>query len=511
MRAKLSSQAPTNGALLPTELLSYIFCLVQILWPLVPRGWTNGVCLGWFELRSVCRRWWLIINRCKMLWAHPPRLDCRVVDLFLKRSQGQLLTIEVDASRPLAAGATRYILREVQTRVVRLILHNATQTTLNDVLELRFPALKRIIFEADPGDEDQPVSANWDENTFAIDSNVLALDLSLTSIPQNVIQRFKNLSELYLQSSHRMHNHPDADLSSLVGTLPALPNLETLGIKGLKILGYEKDRTAVLSSLRRLEVSASEAHILDFLSTFRMPVLADLDLDVQEPKQKGLSQAERFCEAIKPFVTHFDCRATRLDVTVYPESPSTIELLAESGLLYRLDVVIPAPKHSLIKHLAMFMRRLELVGCDHLVLRSWPCDLGRLGQDNGWPEVFQRSSDLGTLTISGYGDRWKYLCNLMKDKGKSLWPSLKEVKMSSGFWVEAESAIAWEHALKQRQECKAQVNVLSFSQWEMQQCKIYKEKFRAVVGTLHWEVREPGTTKDPTCPHGRTFFGELCI
>lgn len=368
-------------------------------------------------------------------------------------------------------------------------------------METGFSNLEEVDFVAASGTTPEMV---WETGAFTDVSKLRSLTLSGVWIGPSYLLQFRHLSSLSLCS---LDEFPHISRDYLLETLPFLPELRTLELAlGRMWRGEEGKRK--LGELRRCKVSGGDADIVTFLRLFEMPQAVDLDFGVEARRfdVENPTYEEQLVEAVAPYFRRFDSAAKRMHIVAWQEDTSVVTVRMVLGV-QRLRVSLQVPSAEMLCSTTKLMKDLGLVGVDHLVLTGGLRSSGNYVEDEGWAQLFELTSGLKKLTITGYGDRWHQLALLIGKCGTSdeanllPWSSLEEMEMWRGFWVKVDVADDWVEALRSRQRRGIGLRTLSFSKWEMQAGRRYEEVFKGVVQDLEWKVARPGLTEERNCPH----------
>ncbi|EIM89517.1 uncharacterized protein STEHIDRAFT_108240 [Stereum hirsutum FP-91666 SS1] len=482
---------------LPLELMLAIFLFAQVdYWPTFAVHWGSQSCCGWLIWRLVCREWRDLMNESGELWCHVVVTSkWEWVHKVLERSGTRPITVRLSAS----GSPNPSLLRDHRNRIIRLILRDITQETMNEVMNAGFPKLEEIEITGEVWTTDPLVDVEWNGDAFTNESKLRSLSISRVTMSPSRILRFQNLSSLLLGAGDDILSSVDF----LMATLPFLPKLRTLELT-VQINTSRGIRRVGLDELRRCRVSGTGSSITTFLDLFEMPQVVDVDFDVET--RLDLAAEEQFCRAVIPYVRRFDSVAKRMGVTVQKSYGSVVTVQAELGE-NKLRITIPIPSSSFLSSTTELMKSLGVSGVECLALRSGTTDSGEYVVDEGWGHFFDLTAGLKKLTMSGYGDRWHQLgllvggCDTSEDGNLLPWSSLEEVNMRSGFWVKVEVADVWVQGLRNRQERGVGLRSLSISRWEMQASGFYGRAFRDVVQDLEWNVARPGKTEELSCRH----------
>lgn len=464
-----------------------------------------------------------MIDTRGLFWTRfPPLVSRPLAELFYQRSLGiPRLTIEIHDIESFLTSWTSEYFCKVLDRVDHLIIRDISHNHVSSIINTFFPSLRQLTLEGDAWTEGDGVTIEWNAgspNTFVVPNNIIALDLACAFIPRRTLTHLSNLTELYLRSSWAVVDK-NTNWEYLVNMLPNIATLETFEME-IDTLRRDpvtnlEDMRIKLARLRRLRMYSLLDTIILFRRVFELPMLLDMSLEVEHPTDEEVQTSLDFGLMVREDLRPFGHRATRVDITAtYARSPgmSPVALYAESGAR-RLEIVVPIPAAAVVENLSLLMQSYGLLGCDHLVLRSWPPEFGgrvtvNRVEDSAWRSIFRHTEDLQHLTISGYGDIWQNLGNLIGIGADLPWQSLVTLEMRRGFWVRLQVADDWSEALERRKKSGKQLAVLQFSQWEMQMSSFFKSKFQKVAPTVVWDVKLPGWTNSKVrCPHGTTFPG----
>lgn len=441
-------------------------------------------------------------------------METRHILWFLDKSGTCLLTLEVDA-----AVHTHHSILQVQgfaSRVARIIHYCDSRAVIEGIMAIPFPKLREMEFhpivrpQRSTSVDTLALSAAWGPANFKHDDNVLAITFSHVWMPAYILNRFNQLSSLSIHAaagSFHLHWPP------LRASLVTLTHLETLELEGVALQELEpgspreqgaeeqaeEHELTPLPHLHGLALTGSGEGIEMVLSTFHLPNLLSLEIKETWPRYGG-----RRLRPAQSFLSSIDLKSTRLRLEITASTgPSRLLIAIESGLK-KFYLTTPLPSALIIKSSVEIIRELGLTTCDHLVLRGELPASWQYVSDDGWADLFDCTGKLKRLTLSGYGDRWFQLAQLVgvrddMDRLKTPWPMLEDLDLRVGFWVRVEVVEEWLAALRSRQKKEAEVKLWT-SHWELPMDERYEAEFRRVAKSVIWHVHSPGLTGRSCCP-----------
>lgn len=487
----------------------------------IPRGTGHcsgrDACLGWVRYRHVCLPWKDIVDNTPQLWTH---ISTRCRDEWIA------LSIQKSAQEPLSISLYAHsdreirILNRISNRISGIVIHDIDQPLLDRVLNVHIPNLQSVEFRR-PLSTPRKITARWAKDAFADDSTLHRLDLTYASMPHEVLSRFQHLKTLRLRS--QAGRGPDFHWGYLFKTLPLLSGLKSLELEASDIVLTGIDEPPVeLLSIRLCRIMAPATVMLDFLERFKMPYLLDLDLAVANQWPWTKDQQLQFYEDIGLHIaqhTESEGMITGLEISVGEGglAGATYMTAYVSATSIRFKLTAPMPLYLPLKSVTECLDSLGYSNIrtqlNHLILKSGCMDGGSLILDeSGWVDLLRYTKKISRLTLHGYGDRWAILPHFLCKPNASclqdlLWPELKEISLKAGFWVKPGVALDWLEALERR-KALVPVELLSIEKWEMQASERYRDRFIDAVKAVVGEIKRPGLTEEPACPHGWSSYGD---